>query len=329
MRLIIRFVFLFIISGSVTFGRQENVFTRLHEDLFEDRSYNADTIPMVKPAGEDNTNAINLAVGITVISMDVTPGGVLFANTWLRTFWTDYRLKWDPSDYGGLKSIRVPPSQVWKPDLSIFNAANFGSGSFEDRFSSSHTLAIIYSNGDVLWMPPLPMEVNCHHNDMLETAGGHHQCNIRIGSWTYDGNHLNLTNFGGLDALDLSDMSNTSAYVVTDQEGESLTTSYYGCCGAPYLAMDYRFTVNRADRGAVGEGRGVRETFGTEHTEEDNKIIETDEAENTEEEKNISETDDSDSHEDDEMVLETEVTQVPFDGALFPTGWGGICTTCE
>ena len=35
--------------------------------------------------------------------------------------WTDYNLSWNESEYGGLKSIRLPPNMIWKPDILMYN----------------------------------------------------------------------------------------------------------------------------------------------------------------------------------------------------------------
>ena len=72
------------------------------------------------------------------------------------------------------------------------------------------------------------------------------ECNIKIGSWTYDGFHLNLTAYDGEEVLELSDMTKNSPYVVTSQEGNAIKTTYHPCCPEPYMSMDYRFTVQRA-----------------------------------------------------------------------------------
>ena len=39
----------------------------------------------------------------------------------LIQFWQDDLLKWDPKDYGGVKSITVPAQNIWLPDLGITN----------------------------------------------------------------------------------------------------------------------------------------------------------------------------------------------------------------
>ena len=35
--------------------------------------------------------------------------------------WTDYQLQWDAADYGGIKTLRILPENVWKPDIVLFN----------------------------------------------------------------------------------------------------------------------------------------------------------------------------------------------------------------
>ena len=35
--------------------------------------------------------------------------------------WYDYQLVWDPNRYGGLKAVRLPCNQVWKPDIVLLN----------------------------------------------------------------------------------------------------------------------------------------------------------------------------------------------------------------
>ena len=35
--------------------------------------------------------------------------------------WTDYNLAWNESEYGGIPSVRIPPSHIWKPDIFMYN----------------------------------------------------------------------------------------------------------------------------------------------------------------------------------------------------------------
>merc|ERR1712112_251570 len=72
------------------------------------------------------------------------------------------------------------------------------------------------------------------------------ECKITIGSWTYDGFHLNMTAYDGEEYMELSDMTRNSRYVVTSQKGDAIQTKYYDCCKEPYLSMNYVFTIQKA-----------------------------------------------------------------------------------
>ena len=39
--------------------------------------------------------------------------------------WTDPFLKWDPKDFNGLSVIRVPASEIYTPDIVLFNVNIF------------------------------------------------------------------------------------------------------------------------------------------------------------------------------------------------------------
>merc|ERR1712066_518790 len=162
-------------------AKNDNVFSRLIDDLFADSGYEKDAIPMLKAADKDsNINAIDVGVGISIIDMDYDPSNILTANTWFKATWQDYRLKWDPEQYGGIQNLKIPAYKLWIPDLSVYNSADYGAGSFYDRWANNPTNAIVYHTGKVLFIPPLPMKVHCQNervaqnhspdsNDALET----------------------------------------------------------------------------------------------------------------------------------------------------------------
>ena len=248
---------IFMVFG-FTLAKNDNAFSRLIDDLFDDADYEKDAIPMLKPADKtSNVNAMNVGVGMSIITMDYDPAEVLSANTWMKFTWTDYRLKWDANQYEGISNIKIPASRLWRPDLSIYNAHDFGSGSFEDRYAVAPSNAVVYSSGKVLWIPALPMKVNCQHDKVAQITDQNdpQECNIKIGSWTYDGFHMNLTAYDGEEYMELSDMTKNSPYVVTSQEGDAIKNTYYPCCAEPYMSVDFRFTVQKAF--AIEEGEKV------------------------------------------------------------------------
>ena len=35
--------------------------------------------------------------------------------------WNDYKLKWDPEEYGGVSKLHVPADEIWLPDIVLYN----------------------------------------------------------------------------------------------------------------------------------------------------------------------------------------------------------------
>ena len=35
--------------------------------------------------------------------------------------WNDYKLKWNPVEYGGVKTLYVPSERIWLPDIVLYN----------------------------------------------------------------------------------------------------------------------------------------------------------------------------------------------------------------
>ena len=84
------------------------------------------------------------------------------------------------------------------------------------------------------------------------------ECNIKLGSWTQDGDVVDLslfnnkvfilmimillnTLFDNKDEMDLSDFYHTSSpYVVTRHIEGTRNVKYYQCCSEPYIDLNFR-----------------------------------------------------------------------------------------
>uniref|UniRef100_A0A1A9ZEG8 Neurotransmitter-gated ion-channel ligand-binding domain-containing protein n=1 Tax=Glossina pallidipes TaxID=7398 RepID=A0A1A9ZEG8_GLOPL len=38
--------------------------------------------------------------------------------------WNDMNLRWNASDYGGVRDLRIPPHRLWKPDVLMYNSCD-------------------------------------------------------------------------------------------------------------------------------------------------------------------------------------------------------------
>ncbi|KAF7706980.1 hypothetical protein HF521_018198 [Silurus meridionalis] len=106
-------------------------------------------------------------------------------NVWLRQEWADYKLRWNPEDYGGITFIRVPSESIWLPDIVLYENAD---GRFE---GSLMTKAIIKYNGAVTWTPPASYKSACTM-DVTFFPFDRQNCTMKFGSWTYDGDMVEL-----------------------------------------------------------------------------------------------------------------------------------------
>lgn len=70
-------------------------------------------------------------IGFSFLSLDliVPPFSLLmyffFTTTQSPFFlfqeWNDYKLKWNPDDYGGVDTLHVPSEHIWLPDIVLYN----------------------------------------------------------------------------------------------------------------------------------------------------------------------------------------------------------------
>ena len=35
--------------------------------------------------------------------------------------WNDVNMRWNISEYGGVRDLRIPPHRLWKPDVLMYN----------------------------------------------------------------------------------------------------------------------------------------------------------------------------------------------------------------
>ncbi|CAB3400753.1 unnamed protein product [Caenorhabditis bovis] len=106
---------------------------------------------------------------------------------WIEYQWTDYKLKWDPSEYGSIKDIRIPgnANAIWKPDVLLYNSA-------DENFDSTYPVNYVVSyTGDVLQVPPGILKLSCKI-DITYFPFDDQMCHLKFGSWTYSGNFIDL-----------------------------------------------------------------------------------------------------------------------------------------
>ncbi|KAK4008861.1 hypothetical protein OUZ56_013987 [Daphnia magna] len=110
---------------------------------------------------------------------------IMTTNLWVEQYWYDYKLQWEPSEYGEVSMLHVPSDHIWRPDISLYNNAD---GNFEVTLS---TKATVYHNGLVEWKPPAIYKSSCEI-DVEYFPFDEQTCVMKFGSWTYDGNKVRI-----------------------------------------------------------------------------------------------------------------------------------------
>ncbi|XP_063929149.1 neuronal acetylcholine receptor subunit alpha-7 isoform X8 [Zophobas morio] len=161
---------------------------------------------------------------------------ILTTNAWLNLEWNDYNLKWNESEYGGVKDLRITPNKLWKPDVLMYNSADEG---FDGTFQTN---VVVKHNGSCLYVPPGIFKSTCKIDITWFPFDDQH-CDMKFGSWTYDGNQLDLvlnSEKGG----DLSDFITNGEWYLIGMPGKK-NTIVYQCCPEPYVDVTFTIKIRR------------------------------------------------------------------------------------
>ncbi|KAJ1357528.1 hypothetical protein KIN20_015698 [Parelaphostrongylus tenuis] len=131
---------------------------------------------------------------------------------WIEYQWTDYKLKWHPSEYGGIKDIRIPgnANAIWRPDVLLYNSA-------DENFDSTYPVNYVVSHtGHVLQVPPGILKLSCKI-DITYFPFDDQMCHLKFGSWTYSGNFIDLR-INGPEGKNISEQGMDISYYVENGE---------------------------------------------------------------------------------------------------------------
>ncbi|XP_055488368.1 neuronal acetylcholine receptor subunit beta-3-like [Leucoraja erinacea] len=188
----------------------------------------------VRPVRNRN-DTIRVKFGLEISQLvDVDEKNQLMAtNVWLKQEWNDYKLSWNPDDYGGISIVRVPSESIWLPDIVLYENAD---GHFE---SSIMTKAIVKYNGTVRWTPPASYKSSCTI-DVTFFPFDKQNCSMKFGSWTYDGGLVDLILVD--QDVDQKDVFDNGEWEILNATGMKGTRSddYYS-----YPFITYSFILRR------------------------------------------------------------------------------------
>lgn len=99
------------------------------------------------------------------------------------------------------------------------------------------SLAVVYSNGTILWVPPATMTVRCTKESEDSDDSRAAKCSLVFGSWVHDATKFNIQFLGKAEAdIDWFDSS-----VEVTENSAVRNEKHYPCCKEPYA--DLTFTI--------------------------------------------------------------------------------------
>ncbi|KAI4544560.1 hypothetical protein MJG53_020407 [Ovis ammon polii x Ovis aries] len=143
--------------------------------------------PHLRPA-EHDSDVVNVSLKLTLTNLISLVSTGLCDGVWQPLplqQWCDYRLRWDPRDYGGLWVLRVPSTMVWQPDIVLENNVD---GVFEVALYCN---VLVSPDGCVYWLPPAIFRSSCPVS-VTYFPFDWQNCSLIFQSQTYSTNEINL-----------------------------------------------------------------------------------------------------------------------------------------
>ncbi|XKL62001.1 hypothetical protein PGB90_001834 [Kerria lacca] len=212
---------------------------RLYDDLLT--NYNR----LIRPVG-NNSDRLTVKMGLSLSQLiEVNlKNQIMIISVWVEQEWNDYKLKWNPDDYGGIDYLHVPSEHIWLPDIVLYNNAD---GNYELTIM---TKAMVYYTGRVVWKPPAIYKSFCEI-DLEYFPFDEQTCLLKFGSWSYDGYKLDLQHMSGDPNSDTVDygMDLQDFYLSVEWDVMKVPAvrheEYYSCCEEPYIDIVFNLTVRR------------------------------------------------------------------------------------
>ncbi|XP_040572119.1 acetylcholine receptor subunit alpha-like 1 [Lepeophtheirus salmonis] len=212
---------------------------RLYDDLLS----NYDRL--IRPVG-NSSDRLTVKMGLKlsqIIGIDMKRQ-IMITNVWVAQEWHDYKLKWKPEDYGGVKHLHVPSQNIWLPDIVLYNNAD---GNYEVTIM---TKAVLHFSGRVVWNPPAIYKSSCEI-DVEFFPFDEQKCFMKFGSWTYDGYMVDLRHInqkGSSSEIEIG-MDLQEYYISTEWDVMTAPAvrneKYYPCCEEPYPDIIFYLTLRR------------------------------------------------------------------------------------
>ncbi|XP_072048883.1 acetylcholine receptor subunit alpha-like 2 [Amphiura filiformis] len=178
---------------------------------------------------------VQVEIGFTMSFFDFLDEGHQQAciHMWSSRAWTDPRLRWDPAKYNDTDNILLDIDQIWIPDIELYNGAT--------SLNTVKASAVIQHTGKISYVPSFQINFICDM-DLSYFPYDTQTCSLKMGSWHYHSETLNLSLSSA--KPDLSHFKRINDFTLLEvKQQRNLRT--YPCCQEEYIDVTYSFILKR------------------------------------------------------------------------------------
>ncbi|XP_078348085.1 neuronal acetylcholine receptor subunit alpha-9-like isoform X2 [Oculina patagonica] len=153
----------------------------------------------------------------------------------IKMQWRDMYLRWNPSNYGGIKQINIDDVDIWTPHIILYNNADF-----DDSDTNPFKATVTY-DGNVTWVVPMTTMSSCQisvENFPLDEQ----MCKLTFGSWNYDITKLTI-NAASDHVFTQNYLANGEWELISARSEPSFMSHF--CCKAMVSGVSYVLHIRR------------------------------------------------------------------------------------
>ncbi|XP_041125642.1 acetylcholine receptor subunit delta isoform X1 [Polyodon spathula] len=166
------------VSGSTARNQEE----RLLNHLFKERAYNKELRPV---QSQDDVVDVYLALTLSNLISLKEVDETLTTNVWIEHGWYDHRLSWNASEFDDISILRLPPRQVWLPEIVL---ENNNDAQFQVAYYCN---VLVDPSGYMYWLPPAIFRSSCAINVNFFPFDWQN-CSLKFSSLTYNAKEIRM-----------------------------------------------------------------------------------------------------------------------------------------
>lgn len=189
--------------------------------------------------------AVEVAFGMKIsrlVKVD-TKEQIVILDTWVIQMWKNEFLVWDSKAFGDIERVQFLPSEIWVPDISLYNNGDDsttlagGRGKFVTEVS-------VDNKGNCVWSGPATFKANCDLQ-IISWPFDNQTCELGFGSYTYGDDRLNIKLFVDTSGEFTSRFVTNGDWSIMNITKRITKTSHGDCCPFDFSEAVYSLEMSR------------------------------------------------------------------------------------